>query len=132
MVVFVGGLNGTFNSAEGEGHDRTSLELLGFQHELMVATHRAARAAGASFVVVLIGSPVVANWAQANADAVLAAGYGGQEAGNSIWDVLLGDCMYPTNCSRISRPYCPSTCFALTLFTDPCARGEPDWRHTTM
>lgn len=94
MVVFVGGLNGTFNSAEGEGHDRTSLELLGFQHELMVATHRAARAAGASFVVVLIGSPVVANWAQANADAVLAAGYGGQEAGNSIWDVLLGDCMF--------------------------------------
>eukprot|EP01043_Picozoa_sp_COSAG02_P108956 COSAG02_NODE_45004_length_361_cov_0.648855_1_plen_28_part_10 len=28
MVVFVGGLNGTFNMAEGEGHDRTSLELL--------------------------------------------------------------------------------------------------------
>ena len=33
--MFVGGLNGTFNSAEGEGHDRTSLELLGFQHELI-------------------------------------------------------------------------------------------------
>jgi beta-glucosidase len=95
MVVFVGGLNGTFNMAEGEGHDRTTLELPPGQHELMVSTHSAAKAAGASFVVVLIGSPVLANWAQANADAVLAAGYGGQEAGNSVWDVLLGECMYP-------------------------------------
>lgn len=95
MVVFVGGLNGTFNMAEGEGHDRKTLELPGFQHELMVATHNAAKAAGASFVVVLVGSPVIANWAQVNADAVLAAGYGGQEAGNSVWDVILGICTHP-------------------------------------
>lgn len=32
----------------------------------------------------------VAHWAQAHADAVLAAGYGGQEAGNAVWDILTG------------------------------------------
>eukprot|EP01050_Picozoa_sp_SAG11_P023240 SAG11_NODE_4619_length_1832_cov_1.834391_1_plen_96_part_10 len=64
MVVFVGGLNGTFNFGEGEGHDRTTLALPGYQEELMVATHAASKPAGATFVVVLVGSPVTANWAQ--------------------------------------------------------------------
>lgn len=92
LVVYVGGLNGTFNYAEGEGtkHDRSSVMLLGQQEALMIATHAAAKKAGAKFVVVLLGSAVAASWAEANADAVLSAGYGGQEAGNAIWDVLLG------------------------------------------
>jgi hypothetical protein len=92
LVVYVGGLNGTFNYAEGEGtkHDRSSVMLLGKQEALMIATHAAAKKAGAKFVVVLLGSAVAATWAEANADAVLSAGYGGQEAGNAIWDVLLG------------------------------------------
>ena len=92
LVVYVGGLNGTFNYAEGEGtkHDRSTVMLLGQQEALMIATHAAAKKAGAKFVVVLLGSAMAATWAEANADAVLSAGYGGQEAGNAIWDVLLG------------------------------------------
>ena len=76
LVVFVGGLNGTFNYAEGEGtkHDRASVLLLGQQEALMVATHAAAKKAGAKFVVVLLGSAVAATWAEANADAVISAG----------------------------------------------------------
>ena len=86
LVVWVGGLNGTFNYAEGEGtkHDRGSVLLLGQQEALMIATHAAAKKAGAKIVVVLLGSAVAATWAEANADAVISAGYGGQEAGTAI------------------------------------------------
>ena len=47
LVVYVGGLNGTFNYAEGEGtkHDRSSVMLLGQQEALMIATHAAAKKA---------------------------------------------------------------------------------------
>eukprot|EP01051_Picozoa_sp_SAG22_P012660 SAG22_NODE_1336_length_4698_cov_2.564688_2_plen_836_part_00 len=90
LVLWVGGLNGTFNMAEGEGHDRQSLEMLGGQDALLAATHAAAKPKAVPFVVVLIGSPVAARWADANADAVIAAGYGGQEAGNAIWDIVTG------------------------------------------
>ena len=80
-------VNGTFNYAEGEGtkHDRASISLLGKQEELMIATHAAAKKAGAKFVVVLLGSAVAATWAEAHADALISGGYGGQEAGNALW-----------------------------------------------
>ena len=93
LVVFVGGLNGTFNYAEGEGtkHDRASVLLLGKQEQLMMATYDAAKKNGAKFVVVLLGSAVAATWAEAHADALISAGYGGQEAGNAIWDVITGE-----------------------------------------
>lgn len=55
----MGGLNGTFNFAEGEGHDRSTLALFPGQEQLMVATHAAAKQAGALFIVVLVGSPVI-------------------------------------------------------------------------
>ena len=76
LVLWVGGLNGTDNYAEGEGtkHDRNSTALLGQQEQLMIATHAAAKKAGAKFVVVLLGSAIAATWAEANADAVISAG----------------------------------------------------------
>ena len=82
--------NGTFNDAEGEGHDRDSIALLGQQQAHMQAPHAAAKKAGSSFVVVLLGSSVAAGWADEHADAVISAGYGGQEAGRAIWDVITG------------------------------------------
>eukprot|EP01052_Picozoa_sp_SAG31_P054185 SAG31_NODE_14283_length_816_cov_2.464435_2_plen_75_part_00 len=61
---------------EGEGtkHDRNSTALLGQQEALMVATHKAAKNAGAKYIVILVGSAVLATWAEANADAVISAG----------------------------------------------------------
>ena len=56
----------------------------------MQATHAAAKKAGSSFVVVLLGSAVAAGWADEHADAVISAGYGGQEAGRAIWDIITG------------------------------------------
>ena len=57
----------------------------------MMATYDAAKKNGAKFVVVLLGSAVAATWAEAHADALISAGYGGQEAGNAIWDVITGE-----------------------------------------
>lgn len=72
----------------GEGYDRSSLDLMGKQLELMDAIKRV----GKPIVVVYIqGRPLNMNWAHENADALLTAWYPGQEGGNAIADVLFGD-----------------------------------------
>ena len=82
-LVFVG-LNG---SQEGEGHDRSAIELPEPQENLvksMIAT-------GKPVVVILTsGSAVAINSAAAGATAVLSAWYGGEEAGSAIADTLAG------------------------------------------
>ncbi len=73
---------------EGEGQDRSSLDLPGSQGAVI----RAVAATGVPTVVVLIaGAPVtMADWLE-SADAVLAAWYPGQEGGTALADVLFGD-----------------------------------------
>lgn len=72
----------------GEGFDRSSLELLGRQNELL----RALKATGKPLVVVYIeGRPLDKRWAAENADALLTAFYPGQEGGLAIADVIFGD-----------------------------------------
>jgi beta-glucosidase len=72
----------------GEGFDRTSLDLLGKQLDLL----KAIKATGKPVIVVYIeGRPLNMNWANENADALLLAWYPGQEGGNAIADVLFGD-----------------------------------------
>jgi beta-glucosidase len=80
-LVFVG-LNG---SQEGEGHDRSAIELPEPQESLV----RAMIATGKPVVVVLTsGSAVAINSAAAGATAVLSAWYGGEEAGSAIAETL--------------------------------------------
>ncbi len=71
-----------------KGGDRTSLDLPATQQDLV----KAAIATGKPVVVVLTsGSAIAANYAAAHADAVLAAWYGGEEAGTAIAQTLSGD-----------------------------------------
>lgn len=72
----------------GEGYDRVSLELMGLQQDLLqqlVAT-------GKPIVLVLIeGRPLNINWAKQNVTSILNAWYPGEQGGNAIADVLLGN-----------------------------------------
>ena len=82
-LVFIG-LNG---SQEGEGHDRSAIDLPEPQEGLV----KAMIASGKPVVVVLTsGSAVAINSAAAGATAVLSAWYGGEEAGSAIAETLSG------------------------------------------
>ena len=84
VVIVCVGLNG---SQEGEGRDRTAIELPETEENLvksMIAT-------GKPVVVVLTsGSALAVNYAAEHAAAVLSAWYGGEEAGSAIADTLAG------------------------------------------
>ena len=73
---------------EGEGRDRSSLDLPGNQ----ATTIRAVAATGTPTIVILIaGAPVTMGDWLGDADAVLNAWYPGQEGGTAIAEALLGD-----------------------------------------
>jgi beta-glucosidase len=78
---------GTTAEVESEGFDRTSLALPGRQDELV---RHVIAASPRTIVVVNSGAPVLLPWAQ-DAAAVLLSWFGGQEYGNALADVLLGD-----------------------------------------
>lgn len=78
---------GTSEQVESEGRDRTDLRLPGWQDELVEAV---SAANPRTVVVVNSGAPVELPWAE-RVGAVLAAWFPGQEAGEAIADVLLGD-----------------------------------------
>lgn len=72
----------------GEGYDRSTLDLLGKQLDLL----KAVRDTGTPMVVIYIqGRPLDMNWVSEQADALLTAWYPGQEGGHAIADVLWGD-----------------------------------------
>ena len=72
----------------GEGFDRSTLDLLGRQSELL----REIVKTGTPVVLVMIkGRPLNLNWAAENVPAIIDAWYPGQEGGNAIADVLFGD-----------------------------------------
>jgi len=78
---------GTSAEVESEGFDRTSLALPGRQDELV---RRVIAANPRTVVVVNSGAPVLLPWA-GDAAAVLLSWFGGQEFGNALAEVLLGD-----------------------------------------
>jgi beta-glucosidase len=78
---------GTNDDWECEGWDRTSLDLPGEQDELI---RRVASVSRRTVVVVNAGSPVAMPWLD-EVDAVLMAWFPGQEMGDAIVDVLLGE-----------------------------------------
>jgi beta-glucosidase len=69
------------------GGDRTSIELPGAQQRLL---ERIVAVGKPTVLVLLNGSALAVNWAQANVPAIVEAWYPGQ-AGNAIADVLFGD-----------------------------------------
>jgi beta-glucosidase len=72
----------------GEGFDRATLDLLGYQLKLL----KAVKATGTPVIVIYIqGRPMNMNWAAENADALLTAWYPGQEGGNALADVIFGE-----------------------------------------
>jgi beta-glucosidase len=78
---------GTTAEVESEGFDRASLSLPGRQDELV---RRVAAANPRTVVVVNSGAPVLLPWAGEVA-AVLLSWFGGQEFGNALADVLMGE-----------------------------------------
>jgi beta-glucosidase len=95
VVVLVLGLNQRLEGEEMpiqvdgfKGGDRTHLNLPKTQSDLMETL----KATGKPIVLVLInGSALSINYAAENMDAILTAGYPGQEGGNAVADVLFGD-----------------------------------------
>jgi beta-glucosidase len=70
------------------GGDRVNIDLPGVQQDLMEAIVET----GTPTVLVLLnGSAVAVNWADANIPAIVEAWYPGQAAGTAIADVLFGD-----------------------------------------
>ena len=95
VVVMVMGLSPALEgeempvTAEGfAGGDRTDIALPRPQQELLEAIH----GLGKPVVLVLVGGSALAvNWADAHVPAILAAWYPGEEGGSAIADVLFGD-----------------------------------------
>ncbi len=84
VAIVCVGLNG---SQEGEGHDRTAIELPETEENLL----QAMVATGKPVVVVLTsGSALAVNYAAEHAAAILSAWYGGEEAGTAVADTLAG------------------------------------------
>lgn len=84
----------------GEGFDLSSLDLPGRQLDLL----KAVKATGTPMVVVLItGKPLVMDWVQKNADAVVLQFYGGEKQGDALADVLLGK-VNPSGKLNVSFP----------------------------
>ena len=90
IVMALGGNEQTSREAWGLNHmgDRTSLDLIGRQEELV----RAMLALGKPVIVLLFnGRPLSINYLSQNVPAILECWYLGQEAGHAVADVLFGD-----------------------------------------
>ena len=80
--------NSISDMESGEGYDRSSLDLMGKQLQLMQLLAKT----GKPIVLVMIaGRPLNLNWPAEHVPAILNAWYPGQEGGNAIADVLFGD-----------------------------------------
>lgn len=86
VVVCVLGLNDEW---ESEGYDRSSMSLPGSQDKLIWSLLAKEGIKEKLVVVNQSGSPVHMPWAD-EAPSIVQAWYGGQEAGNALWDVLCG------------------------------------------
>ena len=72
----------------GEGYDRTSLDLMGLQQDLL----KQLVATGKPVILVLVeGRPLNVNWAAEHVPAIVDAWYPGEQGGNAVADVLLGN-----------------------------------------
>ena len=85
IVIYVGGIT---PAQEGEGHDRTSIELPQVQEDLV----RALYATGKPLIMVNgSGSAMALPWEAGHLPAILQAWYPGEEGGRAVGEVLFGD-----------------------------------------
>jgi len=85
LVIYVGGIT---PQLEGEGHDRTSIELPQVQEDLVHALF----ATGKPVVMVNgSGSAIALPWEAEHLPAILQAWYPGEEGGRAVGEVLFGD-----------------------------------------
>ncbi len=114
---------GETEAAVGESHSRTSLNLPGYQQELLKAVH----ATGTPVVLVLVnGRPLTINWADQHVPAILESWYAGENSGRAVADVLFGianpggklPITFPRTVGQIpyNVPYKPGS-----------QAGQPDW-----
>ena len=76
----------------GEGFDRSTLDLLGKQEELLSAVAAATKKTGKPLVVVYIqGRTLLMNNAAEKANALLSAWYPGEQGGKAVASILFGD-----------------------------------------
>ncbi len=86
VVIVVLGEKGDFTN--GESRDVASLDLTGYQEELLKAVY----STGTPVVLVLInGRALSINWASKNVPAIVEAWMCGEQGGNAVADVLFGD-----------------------------------------
>ena len=85
VIVMVGGIS---SDVEGEGHDRTAIELPEIQQQLLATIDTL----GKPVVLVNVsGSAVGFGNVESQYDALIQAWYGGQACGQAVADVLFGD-----------------------------------------
>jgi beta-glucosidase len=85
LIIYVGGIT---PAQEGEGFDRTSIELPEVQEKLLKALH----ATGKPMVMVnCSGSAMALTWEDENLPAILQAWYPGQSGGLAVAEALFGD-----------------------------------------
>ncbi|TVY39937.1 Beta-glucosidase B [Lachnellula occidentalis] len=86
ITILIIGLNDEW---ESEGYDRQSMKLPGTQDELVTQLLGSAEHPENIVIINQSGSPVEMDWAD-DANTIVQAWYGGQEAGNALCDILLG------------------------------------------
>lgn len=106
IVIAAVGTRSTFlgrgpkRSTAGEAFDLSSLDLPGRQQQLLEAL----KATGKPLLVVLIsGKPLAMPWVKDNADAFLVQWYAGEQQGNTLADILLGN-VNPSGRLNVSFP----------------------------
>ena len=89
-VIFVGGISSQIEGEEGTGGngDRTSLDLPDIQDQLLKALYTTGKPV---ILVLMNGSALSVNWAQAHLPAIVESWYPGEEGGTALADVLFGD-----------------------------------------
>ena len=98
VIIFVSGINANYEGEAGDagaagygafsGGDRTTIQLPQVQIDLLKELKKTGRPL---ILVNMSGSVMSFDWESRNADAILQCWYGGQSAGDAIFDILFGE-----------------------------------------
>lgn len=106
VIVAVVGTRSTFlgrgpqKSTAGEAFDLSSLDLPGRQLDLL----KAVKSTRKPLIVILVsGKPLAMSWVKDNADAFIVQWYGGEQQGNTLADILIGN-VNPSGRLNVSFP----------------------------